>query len=72
VILDLGDSKTSACVSVREKALCKPGIMAHFLIPATWEAEVEGLEFEANLRKLARPYLKNKIKRKGLGAWFKW
>jgi hypothetical protein len=41
----------------------------HVVILATQEAEAGGSRCRA---KLMRPYLKNKIQTKGLGAWFKW
>jgi hypothetical protein len=36
------------------------------------EVEVGGSLSEASLDKSVRAYLKNKLKQKGLGAWFKW
>jgi hypothetical protein len=42
------------------------------IIPATWEEEVGGSWSEASLGKWKRPYLKKKLKAKGLGAWFRW
>jgi hypothetical protein len=39
------------------------------VIPATWEVEVGGSQFKANQGKVSwRPYLKNKLKAKELGA----
>jgi hypothetical protein len=38
------------------------------VIPATWEVEVGGWLFEAGSDKSSRPYLKNKLKAKGLGV----
>jgi hypothetical protein len=38
------------------------------IIPATQESESEGLWFKAGLEKSVRPYLKNKLKVKGLEA----
>jgi hypothetical protein len=42
------------------------------VIPATWREEVGGSPSEAFLGKCVRPYLKNKLKPKGLGEWLKW
>jgi hypothetical protein len=36
------------------------------IIPATWEAEVEGVMATASPGKSETPYLKNKLKAKGL------
>jgi hypothetical protein len=45
------------------------GVVAHAIIPATWEAEVEGLRSKAGLVKNMRPFLKNKLKNiTGLGC----
>jgi hypothetical protein len=38
------------------------------VIPATWEAEIEGLRFKADISKCLRPYLKNKTKSKRAGG----
>jgi hypothetical protein len=37
-----------------------------------WKEEAGGLWSEAGPAKSMRPYLKNKLKPKGLGAWLKW
>jgi hypothetical protein len=36
------------------------------------EAEITGSLSEVSLGKSMRPYMKNKLKQKGLGKWFKW
>jgi hypothetical protein len=41
------------------------------VIPAAQEEEVGGLQSEASQCKSARPYLKNKLKEKGVGVWLK-
>jgi hypothetical protein len=41
------------------------------IIPATWKTDVGGSQPYASLGKSARPYLKNKLKAKGLGWWLK-
>jgi hypothetical protein len=41
-------------------------------VPATWEVKIEVSWSEANPSKSKRPYLKNKLKAKGLGVWLKW
>jgi hypothetical protein len=42
------------------------------VIPATQEAGIVGLRSKAGQYKSGRPYLKNKLQAKGLGAWLKW
>jgi outer membrane receptor for ferrienterochelin and colicin len=43
------------------------------VIPATQEVKTEGSKLEASLGQVStRPYLKNKLKAKGLGVWLKW
>jgi hypothetical protein len=42
------------------------------IIPVAWKAEVGESWYEAGLGKIWRPYLKNKLKAKGLGTWLKW
>jgi hypothetical protein len=37
-------------------------------MPATWEAEVEGLHSEVSLGKSMRPYLENKLKKQKVRA----
>jgi hypothetical protein len=41
------------------------------IIPTTWEVEVGGFCFKTGQRKSVRPYLKNKLKAKGLGTELK-
>jgi hypothetical protein len=41
------------------------------IIPVTLEAGIGELRSEANLDTSLRPYLKNKLKAKRLGAWLK-
>jgi hypothetical protein len=36
-------------------------------IPATWKEDIGGLQFEARPGKSMRPYLKNKLNKKGIG-----
>jgi hypothetical protein len=41
------------------------GVVAKFISPDLWEVEMAGLLLEASLgKKLARPYLNNKLKTK--------
>jgi hypothetical protein len=42
-------------------------MVVHPLIPAAWEAEMGGSQSEASSGKSRGPYLKNKLKAKGLG-----
>jgi hypothetical protein len=42
--------------------------VTHFIILATWEAEIRGLRFEGSLGKNSRAYLKNKLKAKRTGG----
>jgi hypothetical protein len=42
------------------------------MIPATWEAEGEGPQTEADLAYNGKLYLKTKLKQKGLGVWLEW
>jgi hypothetical protein len=42
------------------------------IIPALREVEVGGSQSEASLSKSLRPYLKNKLRAKGLGVWLEW
>jgi hypothetical protein len=42
------------------------------VIPSTQEVEVEGWCSEPSQDKSIRPYLKNKLKAKGLAMWLKW
>jgi hypothetical protein len=42
------------------------------IIPATWEVGIEGSQSTGGLGKSKTPYLKNKLKTKGLGTWINW
>jgi hypothetical protein len=50
-----------------EKLQC----VAHTCNPSSWGAEVVGSQSEASLGQKCKPYLKNKLKQKGLGIWLK-
>jgi hypothetical protein len=45
--------------------------MCAIIITAAWEVEVGGQRSKTGMNKSARPYLKIKLKEKGLGKWFK-
>jgi hypothetical protein len=42
------------------------------IVPAAWEAEVEGSQSKDPLDKSTRPYLENELKSKKTGIWLKW
>jgi hypothetical protein len=53
---------------VRPYLKIKLGKVAHAVVPAMQEAEIGRLQSKADLGKSMRPYLKNKLKAKGLGV----
>jgi hypothetical protein len=42
------------------------------IVPATWEAKKDDCCLRPSWAKSRRPYLKNKLRAIGFGAWFKW
>jgi hypothetical protein len=46
--------------------------MAHICSTNHQEVEVRGLRFKTSLDKSIRPYLKIRLKAKGLREWLKW
>jgi hypothetical protein len=53
------------------KAICVTFWKKNLSISATQEAERAGSWFKTSFGKSIRPYLKNKLKVKGMGAWLK-
>jgi hypothetical protein len=51
----------------------KPGMVVYTYNPSYWgDTEVRGSQSEASLGKVRMiPYLKNKVKTKGMGVWLK-
>jgi hypothetical protein len=47
-------------------------VVVHAYNPSYSVVKVRESQFEANPGKSFRPFLKNKLKAKGLGAWLKW
>jgi hypothetical protein len=64
------ENAVSTHLTMKESALYRKSI--HALIPATRKWRSEACGSRPACAKSLRPYLKNKLKTKGLGVWLKW